>query len=247
MLRIGLWWPPLTILCWISTQWLWKVGVDSLHNPEKNFLQCIHVSTYIFWANTTLSSKWLNNLTNSLISTHTYSLTFYPSYETNLQKCEDRCCPNFPELSLLFCSTCTNLHKMHSTCLLSVQNPYMYFQTCLLFSPYAHLQLQVGWNLNLILEIYSLGWRWLWFLTGTDNCFFGNNYGKECFWVAKQILEKLLKIRFPVCYLGFHGFKKNNGVGKKNMSEFPEEMQSVDKASHTFRNYTVVNCCSCLT
>lgn len=123
MLRIGLWWPPLTILCWISTQWLWKVGVDSLHNPEKNFLQCIHVSTYIFWANTTLSSKWLNNLTNSLISTHTYSLTFYPSYETNLQKCEDRCCPNFPELSLLFCSPCTNLHKMHSTCLLSVQNP----------------------------------------------------------------------------------------------------------------------------
>lgn len=156
-LRTGLWWPPLTIICWISTQWLWKVGVDSLHNPEKIFLQCIHVSTYIFWANTTLSFKWLNNLTNSLISTHTTSLTFYPSYETNLQKCEDRCCPNFSELSLLFCSTCTNLHKMHSTCLLSVQNPYMYFQTCLLFSPYAHLQLQVGWNLNLILEIYSLG------------------------------------------------------------------------------------------
>lgn len=66
-------------------------------------------------------NDWIILLIHWSVPTH--SLTFYPSYETNLQKCEDRCCPNFPELSLLFCSPCTNLHKMHSTCLLSVQNP----------------------------------------------------------------------------------------------------------------------------
>ena len=185
MLRIGLWWSPLTTLCWISTQWLWKVGVDSFTLSWKKLL-AVYVSTYIFWANTTLSSKWLDNLTNSLISTHTNCLRLFILHMKQIYKNAKIAAvltlPNHHSYSgqlVPISIKCIQLVCCQSKIPTCTSKPAFYFLHMHIFS--------YKWD-----ETWT--WYWKYILWGEGYFFdFLLELITACFRVAKQILEKLLK------------------------------------------------------
>lgn len=168
----------------VSRRWFtphsWKTSC-SMYAPDGQ-IQSKYTTTKYYLYQDNLVNTQLNE------SPHTLFRNFYPSF-WSAKTAAVLTCARYN-----FCSTCNNLHKIVKFDLLDVCQITLYVFPNLfsIFFMCTSVSCQVGQNMYFILEICSIR-ESFGFLSGTDYCFFGNNgLEQKVFWVAKQMLEKLL-------------------------------------------------------